>query len=231
MYDPLGIISPVLVRIKVLFQELCEKKVGWDEQLKEGERKRWIRWLDDLRSAKEVAVPRCVYPMPQGKINCFLHGFADTSIKAYCAVVYFVCSKNALKGDTKITKNFSVLGIGIWVRGVPKTQGYPNHCDTATKRKAMEDLFWPVSAIVDEVLLQGMDGHIRQMMALPFLPHETTAATFNSLKPEANMEPLPQFVSYIRKTGFAAPFGPPSAGAYLCSQSEQTMTLRAGIIA
>ena len=91
MYDLLGIISPVVVSIKVLFQELCEKKVGWDEELKERERKRWIGWLDDMRSAKEVTVPRCVYRMPQGEINCFLHGFADASIKAYCAVVYFVC--------------------------------------------------------------------------------------------------------------------------------------------
>ena len=29
--------------------------------------------------------------MPQGKINCSLDGFADVSIKAYCAIVYFVC--------------------------------------------------------------------------------------------------------------------------------------------
>ena len=36
-------------------------------------------------------MPRCVYRVPQGQINCFLHGFADASSKAYCAVVYFVC--------------------------------------------------------------------------------------------------------------------------------------------
>ena len=39
MYDPLGIISPVLVSVKVLFQELCLKKVEWDEELKEEEKK------------------------------------------------------------------------------------------------------------------------------------------------------------------------------------------------
>jgi len=138
---------------------------------------------------------------------------------------------NALKGGTRITRNFSVLGIGIWVRGVPKTQGYPNQCDTTIKRKATEDLFWPASAIVDEVLLQGMDGHIRRMMVLPFFTHETTAATFDSLKPEANMEPLQQFVSYIKENWIRSTVIPPSAGAYLCSQSGQTMTLRAGIIA
>ena len=41
--------------------------------------------------------------------------------------------------------------------------------------------------------------NIRRLMALPFLPHETIAATFDSLKPEAKMEPLQQFVSYIEE--------------------------------
>lgn len=33
MYDPLEIVSPVLVCVKVLFQELCSNKVEWDEEL------------------------------------------------------------------------------------------------------------------------------------------------------------------------------------------------------
>jgi len=78
MYDPLGIISPVVVSIKVVFQELCEKRVGWDEELKKGERKCWIGWLNNLRSAKEVTVPRCVHHMPQGEVNRFLHGSRHT---------------------------------------------------------------------------------------------------------------------------------------------------------
>ena len=34
------------------------------------------------------------------------------------------------------------------------------------------------------------NGYIRRLMALPFLLHETIAATFDSLKPEAKTEPL-----------------------------------------
>ena len=41
----------------------CANKVDWDDELKDEERKRWIGWLDDLRTAKEVSVPRCVYRM------------------------------------------------------------------------------------------------------------------------------------------------------------------------
>ena len=64
MFDPLGIISPVLVSVKVLFQELCENKVDWDDELKNEEKKRWIGWLEDLKGAGEMSVPRCLYREP-----------------------------------------------------------------------------------------------------------------------------------------------------------------------
>lgn len=108
MYDPLGIISPVVVIIRVLFQELCAKKVEWDKELKDGEKKRWIGWLDDLRSAREVTVPRCVYRMPKGQTTCSLHGFADASIKAFCAVVYFVCEACGAVNVTLLTSKTRV---------------------------------------------------------------------------------------------------------------------------
>jgi len=91
MYDPLGLLSPVLVGMKVLFQELCVSKVDWDEGITGEREKSWIRWLRDLKETKEIHVPRCVYGVRQGKFNCSLHGFADASRKAYCAVIYFVC--------------------------------------------------------------------------------------------------------------------------------------------
>ena len=33
IYDPLGLISPVTLRLKQMFQELCKSKVDWDEPL------------------------------------------------------------------------------------------------------------------------------------------------------------------------------------------------------
>ena len=91
MYDPLGLVSPVLVSMKVLFQELCMRKVGWDEEFTGELKARWIGWVSDLKEAKEIQVPRCVYGANLGKVSCSLHGFADASGKAYCAMVYFVC--------------------------------------------------------------------------------------------------------------------------------------------
>lgn len=91
MYDPIGLLSPVLVGMKVLFQELCMSKVEWDERLTDEVEKRWRGLLRDLKEAKEVHVPICVYGVVQGKLNYTLHGFADDSKMAYCAVIYFVC--------------------------------------------------------------------------------------------------------------------------------------------
>ncbi|XP_068749238.1 uncharacterized protein [Montipora capricornis] len=108
LYDPLGVTGPVVVSVRVLFQELCANKVDWDDELKDEERKRWIGWLDDLRTAKEISVPRCVYHMCQCPVNCSLHGFADASIKAYCAVVYFVCEAYGAVHVTLLTSKTRV---------------------------------------------------------------------------------------------------------------------------
>ena len=94
LFDPLGIISPVAVSIKMLFQELCLDKVEWDEEL-EGERKKlWLSWVEHLERANQIVVSRCIYGSLIGKTTCFLHGFADASLKAYCAVIYFVTELN-----------------------------------------------------------------------------------------------------------------------------------------
>ena len=89
VFDPLGILSPVTVSAKILFQELCVSKIDWDEQLPREIKTRWENWIRDLSEASEVRISRCVYQHAQESVTeCHLHGFGDASKKAYCAVVY-----------------------------------------------------------------------------------------------------------------------------------------------
>ena len=90
-FDPLGVLSPVLVQMKVLFQMLCQKKFDWDALLPEPARREWMRWLQDLQEVQRVLVPRCVYAgLEEEIVSCTIHGFGDASEKTYCAVVYLV---------------------------------------------------------------------------------------------------------------------------------------------
>ena len=90
-FDPLGVLSPILVEMKILFQSLCQDKFEWDAPLPESARKQWNRWLQDLREVQQVLVPRCVYAgLEEGVTSYVIHGFGDASEKAYCAVVYLV---------------------------------------------------------------------------------------------------------------------------------------------
>ena len=92
IFDPTGLLSPIFVPPKVLFQELCRERVGWDDTLPAEKVMKWNAWVRDLKSAKEVTVPRRYYTGMEGEILiCSLHGFGDASKIAYSAVIYLVC--------------------------------------------------------------------------------------------------------------------------------------------
>ena len=91
VYDPLGLISPLSVPPRVLFQELCLSKLDWDSSLNPEQVARWEKWIDELKKARVIEAPRCILPRVEGQVvRVSLHGFGDASKKAYCAAVYLV---------------------------------------------------------------------------------------------------------------------------------------------
>ncbi|XP_068670918.1 uncharacterized protein [Montipora foliosa] len=90
-FDPQGILSPVLVQMKLLFQLLCQGNIAWGAPLPEPVRRQWKAWLQDLREVEQIMIPRCLYDGVEEVVTSYtLHGFGDASEKAYCAVVYLV---------------------------------------------------------------------------------------------------------------------------------------------
>ena len=82
-------IAPFIMKAKLLLQELCRKKLQWDEEISELEKKQWLRWLNDLSKLKEVKVERCLKPRDFGVIKTTeLHLFSDGSRVGYGAVAY-----------------------------------------------------------------------------------------------------------------------------------------------
>ena len=91
VFDPLGVISPLILPAKTLFQEICVQQKGWDEQLDGDLCNKWKLWLNDMKRVNEIILKRCLYQnIDEKTLECWLHGFGDGSRKTFCANVYLV---------------------------------------------------------------------------------------------------------------------------------------------
>ena len=89
LFDPLVMIAPFIMKAKLLLQELCRKKLQWDEEISELEKRQGLHWLNDLSKLKEVKVERCLKPRDFGVIKTTeLYLFSDVSRVGYGAVAY-----------------------------------------------------------------------------------------------------------------------------------------------
>ncbi|XDV20313.1 hypothetical protein PO909_025662 [Leuciscus waleckii] len=91
IYDPLGILAPVVLTAKLILQDLCRLKLGWDDDIPEHLAKEWNSWLEDLHLLKDFGVSRCFKPRDFGKVIFNqLHHFADASQEGYGTVSYLL---------------------------------------------------------------------------------------------------------------------------------------------
>ena len=89
VYDPLGFIAPFIFTAKLILQELCKLKYGWDEKVPDGFIQPWQNWLADLRTVENFSISRCIKPPSFGKIKwAQLHHFCDASELGYGTVSY-----------------------------------------------------------------------------------------------------------------------------------------------
>ena len=91
IFDPIGLLTPFTISMKVLFQDLCVERVNWDENLEGEALAKWKTFINDLNALKNIRVPRCYanYSPAQSAVCSYqIHGFSDASKRAYAAVVY-----------------------------------------------------------------------------------------------------------------------------------------------
>ena len=48
IFDPLGLVSPITLRAKAIVQDLCRKKLGWDDEIPLANQTEWKNWLATL---------------------------------------------------------------------------------------------------------------------------------------------------------------------------------------
>ncbi|GFW96374.1 integrase catalytic domain-containing protein [Trichonephila clavipes] len=102
IYDPLGLLGPVIVKAKIFMQQLWLLKLDWNETLPPDVSTQWRNFIQTLKHIESIHVPRCFLVVTTK--FAVLNGFADASSKAYGAVFYVqtnettnqLCSKSRL---------------------------------------------------------------------------------------------------------------------------------------
>jgi len=88
LFDPLGILSPISVRAKLLMQRLWQQHVMWDEPLDTDILEEWTGILADINKSSVISFDRAFFPDTISATSLQPHVFADASTKAYGAVAY-----------------------------------------------------------------------------------------------------------------------------------------------
>ena len=88
IFDPLGILSPIVISLKILFQNVCKASVSWDEEIDEMYLKRWEQVIEAVEEFKGVQIPRFYGVLSDESV--FLVGFCDASEDAYACCIYAV---------------------------------------------------------------------------------------------------------------------------------------------
>ncbi|CAD6227167.1 GSCOCG00011937001-RA-CDS [Cotesia congregata] len=114
-FDPLGLIAPVVIRAKILLQQLWLEKLGWDEQLSPDTIHQWIKFREDISKLTQLQIPRWIQ-LQSDLYSVQLHGFSDASQLIMAAVVYLrvtdqeenstitlVCSKTKVAPIKRLT--------------------------------------------------------------------------------------------------------------------------------
>ncbi|GFS64815.1 integrase catalytic domain-containing protein [Trichonephila clavipes] len=86
LFDPLGLLGPVITKAKIFMQQLWTLQIDWSERLPEKEASEWKEFVRSLVALNGINIERCIV-IPNAEV-IELHGFCDASERAYGAAIY-----------------------------------------------------------------------------------------------------------------------------------------------
>ena len=90
-YNPLGLVSPIVLQWKLIHQSLCKEKINWDTITPESIRNVWDKFVEALRHSEKIFISRPLFNIYDESHFYEVHGFADASSKGYSSVIYLRC--------------------------------------------------------------------------------------------------------------------------------------------
>ncbi|XP_062716335.1 uncharacterized protein LOC134291918 [Aedes albopictus] len=87
LFDPLGLVGPVVVEAKIFIQTLWKLESNWDDPLPPNLQTFWLEYRRNLSSLESISIPRWV-GFSKASVSTEWHGFCDASDNAYGACLY-----------------------------------------------------------------------------------------------------------------------------------------------
>ncbi|XP_036147416.1 uncharacterized protein LOC118647173 [Monomorium pharaonis] len=92
IFDPLGLLGPVILASKVILQECWKAKISWDESVPNALHSLWQSLAEQLGLIDHLAIPRRL--TIDDFTNLEIHGFCDASKVGYGACLYVRSQNN-----------------------------------------------------------------------------------------------------------------------------------------
>jgi len=90
-YDPIGLVGPVTLQFKILFQEIWKLRIGKDNEVPDSIVSKLKAQMEDMRHLNAITVPPYIgidTPINQEMPKRQLHVFCDASLLAFGAIAY-----------------------------------------------------------------------------------------------------------------------------------------------
>ena len=89
IFDPMGLIGPIILKGKIIMQQIWNLKLGWDDQLPNNIHDDFISYIRDIHLLNELSIKRKLSQHSNSE-RMELHCFCDASEKAYAASIYLI---------------------------------------------------------------------------------------------------------------------------------------------
>ena len=147
IYDPLGLLSPITIKFKLVLQRMVEAKLNWDDPL-EGELEKEAKSaLVEMIGTRSVSFPRCVLGEQYREKGWMLVGFWDGGkpASACCLYARTPLREEGPEGETHLVR---LLAGKARVTPTSSTQG---RARISTPRVEMRGLLM-LTRLIDELL-------------------------------------------------------------------------------
>ena len=88
VFDPLGLIVPLHLHGKLMFQQVCSMRISWEDELPVEMVHQWNRWISSMDDIDKFITSRCLIPNGFQDAYCEHHSFSDASQRHYRCCIY-----------------------------------------------------------------------------------------------------------------------------------------------